>query len=48
MVEGCLYRNPSSAKYYAQLKVRSKQIKRSLDTDNLPTAWRKLKEFKRE
>jgi integrase len=44
----CLYRNPSSRKYYALLKVRGKQIKRSLGTDNLPTARRKLKDFKRE
>ena len=44
----CLYRNPSSGKYYALVKVRGKQIKRSLDADNLPTARRKLKDFKRE
>jgi hypothetical protein len=44
----CLYRNPSSGKYYALVKVRGEQIKRSLVTDNLPTARRKLKDFKRD
>jgi hypothetical protein len=44
----CLYRNPSSGKYYALVKVRGKQIKRSLGTDNLPIARQKLKYFKRE
>ena len=28
----CLYRNPSSQQYYALLKIRGKQIKRSLKT----------------
>src|ERR1700678_3619642 len=44
----CLYRNPSSKTYYALVKIRGKQIKRSLDTDNLPEARRKLRDFKNE
>jgi hypothetical protein len=44
----CLYRNPSSGTYYALVKIRGKQIKRSLDTDNLPEARRKLRDFKNE
>ena len=44
----CLYRNPSSGKYYALVKVRGKQIKSSLKTDSLPEARRKLKDFKRD
>jgi integrase len=42
----CLYRNPSSKTYYGLVKIRGKQIKRSLDTDNLPEARRKLRDFK--
>jgi hypothetical protein len=38
----------STGKYYALLKVRGKQIKRSLGTDNLPTARRVPKDFMRE
>jgi integrase len=44
----CLYRNPSSRSYYALVKIRGKQIKRSLDTDSLPEARRKLRDFKNE
>jgi integrase len=44
----CLYRNPSSGTYYALLKVRGKQIKRSLATRDLPEARRKLRDFKHE
>jgi integrase len=44
----CLYRNPSSGSYYALVKIRGKQIKRSLDTDSLPEARRKLRDFKNE
>lgn len=44
----CLYRNSSSGTYYALVKVRGKQIKRSLRTDNLPEARRKLRDFKIE
>src|SRR5712675_2015276 len=42
----CLYRNPSSRQYYAILKIRGKQIKRSLKTDDLSEARRKLRDFK--
>jgi hypothetical protein len=44
----CLYRNPSSGSYYALVKIRGKQIKQSLKTDNLPEARRKLRDFKTE
>ena len=44
----CLYRNPSSGQYYALLKIRGKQIKRSLKTDHLAQARRKLKDFRRD
>ncbi|MDB4793702.1 tyrosine-type recombinase/integrase [Methylacidiphilales bacterium] len=44
----CLYRNPSSGTYYALLKVRGKQIKRSLTTHDLPEARRRLRDFKSE
>ena len=44
----CLYRNPSSGTYFARVKLRGKEIKRTLRTTNLPTARRKLKDFKRE
>jgi integrase len=42
----CLYRNPSSEGYYALVKIRGKQIKRSLGTKVLPEARRKLRDFK--
>ena len=42
----CLYRNPSSEGYYALVKVRGKQIKRSLRTKHLAEARRKLRDFK--
>ena len=42
----CLYRNPSSGTYFARVKIRGKEIKQTLETDNLPIARRKLKEFK--
>ena len=42
----CLYRNPTSGTYYAIIKVRGKQIKKSLETDNLPEARRKLKDYR--
>ncbi|MCK9588812.1 MAG: tyrosine-type recombinase/integrase [Terrimicrobiaceae bacterium] len=42
----CLYRNPTSGTYYAITKVRGKQIKKSLKTDNLPEARRKLKDHR--
>jgi len=44
----CLYRNCSSGSYYALVKVRSKQIKRSLETKNQAEARRKLKDFRRD
>lgn len=44
----CLYRNPASRQYYAILKIRGKQIKRSLRTDDLAEARRKLRDFKTE
>lgn len=44
----CLYRNPSSGTYYAIVKVKGKQIKKSLETDNLPEARRKLKDFRND
>lgn len=39
----CLYRNPSSETYYAvvKVKVKGKQYKSSLQTDNLVIARRK-------
>jgi hypothetical protein len=42
----CLYRNPSSETYFARVKLRGKEIKQSLETNNLPVARRKLKDFK--
>lgn len=42
----CLYRNSSSGTYYALVKVRGKQIKRSLRTEVLAEARRKLRDFK--
>jgi hypothetical protein len=42
----CLYRNPSSGTYFARVKLRGKEIKQSLETTNLATARRKLKDFK--
>jgi len=42
----CLYRNPASLQYYALVKIKGKQIKRSLGTDNLAEARRNLRTFK--
>jgi integrase len=42
----CLYRTPSSGTYFARVKVRGKEIRQSLETNNLPVARRKLKDFK--
>ena len=42
----CLYRNPTSGTYFARVKVRGKEIKRSLETTNLLEARRKLKDFR--
>ena len=44
----CLYRNPSSGTYFARVKLRGKEIKQTLETKNLATARRKLKDFKRD
>jgi hypothetical protein len=44
----CLYLNPSSPQYYALLKIKGKQIKRSLKTGHLPEARRKLDDFRRD
>jgi integrase len=44
----CLYRNPSSGTYFARVKLRGKEIKQTLETKHLPTARRKLKDFKRD
>ena len=43
----CLYRYRGGA-YYALLKVGGKQIRRSLETNDLPLARRKLADFKRD
>ena len=42
----CLYRNPSSGTYFARVKLRGKEIKQILETNNLAAARRKLKDFK--
>jgi integrase len=44
----CLYRNPASGTYFARVKLRGKEIKRTLGTSNLLIARRKLKDFKRD
>lgn len=44
----CLYRNPASGTYYALVKVRGKQFKSSLKTDNLAEARRKLKDYRND
>ena len=43
----CLYRNPTSKTYFARVKLKGKEIKRSLHTCNLKEARRKLIDFKR-
>lgn len=40
------YRNPASWTYFARVKLRGKEIKQTLETKNLATARRKLKDFK--
>lgn len=47
-VAECLYRNPSSKTYYALVKVKGKQHKRSLKTTDLPEAKRKLRDYRSE
>jgi hypothetical protein len=44
----CLYCNPRSGTYFALVKVKGKQFKQSLRTDNLPEARCKLADFKRD
>src|ERR1700760_489309 len=47
-VAECLYRNGNSGTFYALLKRRGKQIKRSLGTKELAVARRKLRDFQNE
>jgi hypothetical protein len=47
-VAECLYRNPSSTKYYGLIKVKGKQHKRSLKTTDLAEAKRKLRDYRVE
>jgi integrase len=47
-VAECLYRNPSSRAYYALVKVKGKQHKRSLKTTELAEAKRKLRDYRAE
>jgi integrase len=47
-VAECLYRNPSSRTYYALVKVKGKQHKRSLKTTDLAEAKRKLRDYRAE
>ena len=47
-VAECLYRNPSSRAYYALVKVKGKQHKRSLKTTDLAEAKRKLRDYRAE
>ena len=42
----CLYRNPSSKTYFALIKRKGKQIKKSLKTQDRKLAGRRLKELK--
>ena len=44
----CCYRNPHSGTYIALVKLRGKQYKQSLRTQNLSEARRKLAEFRRD
>ncbi len=44
----CLYRHPTSLRYYAVVRVRGKQYKASLKTDKLVVAKRKLKDFRND
>ena len=44
----CLCRNPAGGTSYALVKVRGKQFKSSLKTDNLAEARRKLKDYRND
>ena len=44
----CLYRYRSSGVYYARIKTRSKEIRRSLETRDRNVAKRKLSDLKRD
>jgi hypothetical protein len=44
----CLYRNSSSGTYFALVKLKGKQFRQGLRTDNLSEARRRLAEFKRD
>jgi hypothetical protein len=44
----CLYRYAPSGIYYGLIKSSGKQIRRSLETNNLPLARRKLQEMRRD
>ena len=44
----CLYRYTSSGIYYARIKRKGKEVRRSLGTDDRPTAERKLADLQRE
>jgi integrase len=44
----CLYRYAPSGVYYGLIKNAGKQIRRSLETDDLPLARRKLQEMRRD
>jgi integrase len=44
----CLYRYAPSGVYYGLIKSSGKQIRRSLDTNDLPLARRKLQEMRRD
>ena len=47
-VAECLYRNPSSRTYYALVKGKGKQHKRSLRTTDLAKAKRKSRDYRAE
>jgi hypothetical protein len=44
----CLYRYTPSGNYYGLIKLRGKQIRRGLDTNDLPLARRKLQDLRRD
>jgi integrase len=44
----CLYRYSPSGTYYGLIKSSGKQIRRTLDTDDLPLARRKLQDLRRD
>src|SRR5471030_491847 len=44
----CLYRYAPSGTYYGLIKTGGKQIRRTLDTNDLPLARRKLQDLRRD